>query len=333
MKYYSVLVAAALLLGGCDRVQRLLTEHRAHAAQGGAYLVLEVDAGSLSQARLDALSEDMANAMRQASPAISYTGRGVRDDAARLQLLSAADADRAAAALGALQGVALTRGPNNVIEARLTPAAAQQLSASAATQSVAVLQRRYQSPDIMVEAIADQRILVHAGPRVTDPAELANAFSALGSLSFSLVREIPPSSLESGLLPPRSIVVPPYPGVGDRSEVVDRHPAIVGHIENAHASTNSSTGEYVLVFRLDAHGRRLFCHVTRDHIGQRFAILLDNQVLTAPVINEPICGGTGQISGNFTAQSASDLAIMLNAGALPAPLKVVQQGVGSYSAP
>ena len=65
--------------------------------------------------------------------------------------------------------------------------------------------------------------------------------------------------------------------------------------------------------------------MTREYTGQRFAILLDNQVLTAPTINEPICGGSGQITGNFTAESANELAVMLRAGALPAPLTVIEQ--------
>lgn len=332
MRYRAIFVAAALLLAGCDQVQRLLTEHRAHASQGGAYLVLEVDAASLSQARLEAVSDDMGDAMRQASPAIYYTGRGVRDGAARLQLVSPADAERAVTALAALQGVAVTKAADNVIEARLTPVYVQQMAASAAMQSVAVLQRRYPSSDIMVEEIANHRILVHAGPRISNPADLARAATVVGSLSFNLVHEISQARAEIGSLPPGSFMAPPFPGVGNSPEVVERRPSIVGHIENAHASTNTSTGEFVLVFRFDAEGRRLFCHVTREHSGQRFAILLDDQVLTAPMINEEICGGTGQISGNFSAQSASELAIMLSAGALPGPLTVVQQGVGSYSA-
>jgi preprotein translocase subunit SecD len=67
--------------------------------------------------------------------------------------------------------------------------------------------------------------------------------------------------------------------------------------------------------------------MTREYTGQRFAMLLDNQVLTAPIIIEPICGGSGQIAGNFSAQSVTELAIMLSGGALPAPLNVVEEGV------
>jgi protein-export membrane protein SecD len=80
-----------------------------------------------------------------------------------------------------------------------------------------------------------------------------------------------------------------------------------------------------LAFQLDGAGSRIFCRITSEYVNQRFAILLDNQVLTAPTINEPICGGSGQISGNFTPESASELALMLNAGALPTPLTVIEE--------
>jgi preprotein translocase subunit SecD len=99
------------------------------------------------------------------------------------------------------------------------------------------------------------------------------------------------------------------------------------HLDRANPSTDAQTGEWVLAFALDREGARLFCRITRDNVGERFAILLDNRVLTAPRINEPICGGSGQISGNFTAQSASELAIMLNAGALPAPLILIDERI------
>jgi protein-export membrane protein SecD len=72
-------------------------------------------------------------------------------------------------------------------------------------------------------------------------------------------------------------------------------------------------------------GARQFGDVTKEHVGHRFAIKLDNQVITAPVIINPILGGTGQITGSFTAQEANDLAILLRAGALPAPLKPLEE--------
>ncbi len=84
-------------------------------------------------------------------------------------------------------------------------------------------------------------------------------------------------------------------------------------------------GNWVLSFRLDDQGTRRFCRITQENVGQRFAILLDGRILTAPTIQEPICGGSGQITGSFTAQSASELADMINGGALPVPLQVIDE--------
>lgn len=97
----------------------------------------------------------------------------------------------------------------------------------------------------------------------------------------------------------------------------------------ADPTEDEQTGQIVLSFQLDTSGTRTFCQITRKHIGQRFAVLLDGRVLTAPRINEAICGGTGQISGSFDAESARNLAVLLRAGALPAPLRVVSQGAGA----
>jgi protein-export membrane protein SecD len=122
------------------------------------------------------------------------------------------------------------------------------------------------------------------------------------------------------------MVAQPYGSIGQTAEVVERRARLTGeHLSRASPSTDPQTSEFVLSFQLDNEGSRIFCRITREYVNQRFAILLDNQVLTAPRINEPICGGSGQISGNFSAQSASELSLMLNAGALPAPLTVIEE--------
>ena len=79
------------------------------------------------------------------------------------------------------------------------------------------------------------------------------------------------------------------------------------------------------VFRFNTAGARKFAQATSENVGQPFAIVLDNKVISAPVIREPITGGSGQISGNFTVQPANDLAILLRAGALPAPLTIIEE--------
>jgi protein-export membrane protein SecD len=96
-------------------------------------------------------------------------------------------------------------------------------------------------------------------------------------------------------------------------------------LTDARAGQNQQTGQWVVNFTFNSVGGRRFADVTQQNVGHRFAIVLDNRVVSAPVIREPITGGRGEISGNFTATSATDLALLLRAGALPAPLTVVEE--------
>jgi preprotein translocase subunit SecD len=96
-------------------------------------------------------------------------------------------------------------------------------------------------------------------------------------------------------------------------------------LTDAQPGFDQRTSEPIVTFRFNSRGAQLFARATQENVGKPFAIVLDNEVISAPVIREPIIGGSGQISGNFTVQQATDLAILLRAGALPAPLTVVEQ--------
>jgi preprotein translocase subunit SecD len=98
-------------------------------------------------------------------------------------------------------------------------------------------------------------------------------------------------------------------------------------LTDAQATFDQRSSEPVVSFRFNTTGARKFAQVTQENVGRPFAIVLDNEVISAPVIREPILGGSGQISGNFTVQSANDLAILLRAGALPAKLTPIEQRV------
>ncbi len=304
--------------------------------RGGSQLLLEVDVATLKRQQLDNIADQMAAALRDAEPRINFTGRGVVGDAARVRLLDAANVAAAEDLIrplgrspnGNADILAITYGSDGLIEARITDAHMRQLSRDAAQQSIEVIRRRIDpdgTAEVSIARQGDDRIAVQA-PGVTDPQQLRDRIGQTALMTFHLVREVTPEEAQMGRLPPGTMAVAPYPLIGNNSEVVERRPRLTGeHLSDARASTNGQTGEFVLSFSLDSEGTRIFCRITRDYTNQRFAILLDNQVLTAPTINEPICGGSGQISGNFTAQSASDLAVMLRAGALPAPLSVIEQ--------
>ena len=305
--------------------------------RGGAYVIFEVDAARLREEQLDFVADQMASALRDASPAIRYVGRGVVNDAARVRLVDEADQRRALAALRGLANAPETNeeiltfsmAARGVIEARLTPSRITELSRLAALQSIEVIRRRLDQTRMRDAEIAQQgdtRILVRT--ECDCPDLLRRNVGVTGQMTFHLVREVSPEDAAAGRISPGTMLVQPHPSSAGMAEVVERRPRFTGaRLVRANASTDPQTGEWVLVFGLDAEGTRIFCRITRENTGTRFAILLDRQVLTAPRINEPICGGTGQISGNFTAQSVNELVVMLMAGALPAPLIVVEEGV------
>lgn len=327
----ALVLLTAGLLAACDRIIDVARQAAAPIDDNGAYLVLEIDTAAIALAQLESASETMASALREANPSIRYTSRGVLGDAARIQLVDTADLPRAREALHTLADtLVFSDEEHGLIEARLTPAARSAGNESLMTESVAVLQRRIGSFRLSVTPLGANRIIVRsAGTHLPEGAR--SALTTTAQLTFHLVRDVSAEEAAAGRLPPGAMVVEPYPGVGDRVEVVTRRPSLTGaRLRSARASTDPHTGEFVLAFELDDEGRRQFCNITRQHTGERFAILLDNQVMTAPRINEPICGGSGQISGNFSAQSMDELAAMLNAGGLPAPITVIAQGIGPY---
>lgn len=312
--------------------------------RGGSQLLLEVDIDTLRAQQLDNVADQMATALREATPAIRYTGRGVVGDAARVRLVNPElDAERARDALRLLARApdggtdaiyTYTETPDGLIEARITTAYLNALSRQAAQQSVEVIRDRIDptgTSEVSIVRQGDQRIIVQA-PGVSDPEQLKNRIGQTASMTFHLVREVTPEEAAAGRLPAGTMVAGPYGTIGRQSEVVERRARLTGeNLQRASVGTDPRTNEFVLNFQLDREGGSRFCRITREYVNQRFAILLDNQVLTAPSINEPICGGSGQISGNFTATSASELALMLNAGALPAPLTVIEERTVSPS--
>ncbi len=307
--------------------------------RGGVHLLLEVDVAVMQRQQLENTADSMGVALRDANPRINFSGRGVVGDAARIRV-APADID---AARRALRDVVRSQTTQNdifnlsvsqdgLIEARMTPAHLRDLTRQAAQQSIEVIRRRIDptgTSEVTIMRQGDARIVVQA-PGLSDPEELKSRIGQTALMTFHMVRTLDEADAAAGRIPAGAMIVEPYPGIGDQSDLVERRPRFTGErLRSAAPRNDPQTNQWVLSFQLDSQGARQFCTITRQFTGQRFAILLDNQVLTAPRINEPICGGQGQISGNFTAKSASDLAIMLNAGALPAPLSVIEErGVG-----
>jgi preprotein translocase subunit SecD len=174
----------------------------------------------------------------------------------------------------------------------------------------------------------DDRIVVDV-PGLKDPQALKNLLGKTAELEFKLVdQNALQSDIAQGVAPPGSEIVPGAPGsdYAGTQLAVRRLGGIRGDsLTRAQASVDQRTNEPIVEIRFDPQGGARFARLTSENVGKPFAIILDGQVISAPNINEPIIGGTAQISGHFTTETANELAIALNSGALPVDLVVVEE--------
>jgi len=196
-------------------------------------------------------------------------------------------------------------------------------------QSIEVVRRRIDAlgtREPSIERSGEDRILVQV-PGLQDPTQLKNMLGKTAKMTFQMVDEqanpmagVPPIGDEILPMQSENKNIPP------NKIVVQRRVSVAGdRLSNASSGVSPQTNEWEIIIRFDSVGARQFADITRNNTGRRFAIVLDNTVLSAPVIREPIMGGTASISGSFTSQSAEDLSRLLRAGALPAPLKPLEE--------
>ena len=196
----------------------------------------------------------------------------------------------------------------------------------AVQQSIEIVRRRIDETGVVDPQITQQgdiRIVVQL-PGISDPNRIKELLGQTAHMTFQLVDET--ANPTSGAPPPPGVdYLPMQDNPNQKIAVRRRIDVDGGDLTDARAGTNGQTGEWVVNFTFNTVGARRFADITRANVNHRFAIVLDGKVISAPVIREAITGGKGQISGNFTASSATDLAVLLRAGALPAPLTVVEE--------
>ncbi len=309
--------------------------------QGGVYLLYEIDTADYRARRLSALEGDIRQAMRQ-EPRIGYTGLDVVGDVVQIRIRDSERVDEARQRLaelvnplssGLLGGTQTTEfqvidAGDGLFRMTFTDAGMTQRLATVVEQSIEVIRRRVDelgTTEPSIQRQGAERILVEA-PGEKDPARLKDIIGRTAQLSFHLVdTTVSPQDAAEGRVPAGTVVLP---SVEDPTlpYVVEEAPLISGEdLTDAQASFQQQTNEPVVSFRLSTTGARKFAQVTTENVGRPFAIVLDDEVISAPVIREPITGGQGQISGSFTVESANDLAVLLRAGALPAKLFVVEE--------
>ena len=311
--------------------------------QGGAQLVLQVDTPSLVRERLDSLRDGVRRALRD--DRIGYSGGiGVRDKSVTVRITDPANIDKAETKLrtlvtpigGGLLGgssvndLTVTRGDNGLFTLTLTDDGIEVRSRQAVEQSIEVVRRRIDALGTTEPYIARQganRLRVEV-PGYSDTEYLKTILKQTAKMTFHMVI----SHHEAALTPDRSPDAELFytrpdarGGEGKVPVLVEKVPLLSGAELVDAQPTFDQNQEPVVSFRFNTSGARKFADVTQANVGKLFAIVLDKEVITYPRINGPIPGGSGIITGSFTVQSATDLALLLRAGSLPAGLTVVEE--------
>ena len=307
--------------------------------QGGSYLLLEVDSNYVRKEKLDQVRDDVRRALREAK--IGYTGLTARNDAVEVRISRDTELQAALSKLRELSqplgGLLGSSGQRNLevsdaggglIRLTVPQAAITERIRQTIEQSIQIVERRVNQLGTVEPVIQRQgtdRILVQV-PGLQDPTELKRILGKTAKMEFRMVdTAVAPDAAAQGRVPPEDEILmsaqpPKIPYVIKKQVLVSG-----GELTDAQPGFDQRSGEPIVTFRFNSSGSRKFAQATSENVGQPFAIVLDNEVISAPVIREPITGGSGQISGNFTVQAANELAILLRAGALPAPLTVIEE--------
>jgi preprotein translocase subunit SecD len=301
--------------------------------RGGSYLLLEVDVAAAQRDRLGTIIDSVRNTLRDAH--IGYTGLNVEGDAITFTIRETdriEDAKKALAKIDPDLTVEIAGEGSGTM--KFSTVATESRRRQAVEQSIEIIRRRIDetgTKEPTIQREGQDRILVQL-PGVDNPEHVKALLGRTAKLSFQLVdQSVSVEDARRGRLPPGDEILPAAEeGRGSRSAAsaggyVVRKRVMVGGDTLVDAQATFQNNEPVVSFKFDTVGAKRFGDATRENVGKPFAIVLDNKVISAPVIREPILGGSGIISGSFTVQSASDLALLLRAGALPAPIQILEE--------
>ena len=308
---------------------------------GGSHILLEADPAQVASQRLETMEEAVRNELRVAEPRIRHGDISTAGGQLAFMVEDPAQVDAARDALEPLTtGAGMTGQRDWTIEVldgqRIVMApttAGLDLAVTQAMDSATEVVRKRidalgtREPTIIRQG--DNRIVVQV-PGLEDPQALKDLLGQTANLEFKLVDpSVLPTEIAQGVVPPGSQIVPfaaDSGGAPGSAIAVRRLGGIRGDsLTDAQQSFDPQTNEPVVIISFDSQGAQRFARLTTENVNRQFAIILDDEVLSAPVINEPILGGTANISGSFTVESANQLAIALRSGALPVDLTVIEE--------
>lgn len=301
--------------------------------RGGSHLLLEVVVATVIKERISTIADDVRIKLR--SKRIKYKGLRSNLSGVSVRIVERKQLEDVKVLAEKIGKGIEAEFDGNMLFLRLSESLKKEIQNSAVSQSIEIVRRRIdetgtKEPDIQRQG--DDRILLQL-PGVDDPERVKRLLGQTAKMTFHLLE---PNGYVSGefrgRVPIGARLLPDIENKKSSSGkeaqfyLVKKRVAVSGdRLVDAQPSFDSRTNEPIVSFRFDTVGGKRFANVTRKNVNKPFAIVLDGKVVSAPVIREPILGGSGQISGGFTTQEAQDLALLLRAGALPAPLNILEE--------
>ena len=304
--------------------------------RGGSYLLLEVDTNSIKNDRSQSLLEDLRSTFRQNK--IKYSGLKTNENGVQFSIR---DELKINATKKLIQEFNISssnlfsntnnkefsvNNNNNFFLLELNENSLKEKYRSAVSQSIEIIRRRIDGLGVTEPSIQRQgnnRILLEV-PGMDNPQRLKDLLGQTAKLNFRMVdTSISVNEARQTRIPSRSEIIKDDDGF---EYLVMKKILISGErLVDAQASFDQTKNAPIVNFRFDTLGGKYFARATSENVGKPFAIILDNEVISAPVIRTPILGGSGQIEGGFTVEEANNLSILLRAGALPAPLEILEE--------
>jgi len=320
-----------------DWMKKILPDKKIHLGldlRGGIHLVLDVDVNKAVETHLDRMIDDLKHEMRKSRIRYLKMER-VGLKGIEIHLMREKDGE-------ALSSIIKRDFPElkmiqkgRLVSLRLKPEAKNKIVSMAVEQALETIRNRVDQFGVSEPDIRKQQnntILVQL-PGIKDPRRAIKLIGKTALLEFKLVDD--EHSVEEALkgrIPPGDEIlyqIRKDPRTGRQIKIpflLKKRTLLTGeYITDARVQIDPRTNEPYVLLTFDSRGARIFARITGENIKKRLAIILDKKVYSAPVIQDKITGGRAQITGAFTMQEAHDLAIVLRAGALPAPVKVIEE--------
>ncbi|KAJ6645042.1 Protein translocase subunit SecD [Pseudolycoriella hygida] len=295
--------------------------------KGGAHLLLDVDFEAYLNEAMETLSDQLRKNLREEK--IGYKNLTVRNQTVLFELRNMEKLKVLKKIIGKIDHEIIIEVNNENIKLTYNDSKLKELRKQVIAQSIEIIRMRIDSTGTKepnLQRQGDNHILLQVAGE-ENPQQLKTLLGKTAKLTFHLVDDsVDIQNSPHAHLPLGSILVKGETEDKKEYYLAIKKKALLSGNQLTHAqATFHQNSQAVVAFSFNNIGSKLFAEITKNNLGKRLAIILDDKLLSAPVINEQILGGSGIISGNFTIESANELALLLRAGSLPTPLKIIEE--------